>query len=111
MLRHSELTADFPLSISLGAGAATRPLLTPVPAGERAWVRDQILRRMVQVKDADPGNQIERSNKNARRGTMYTYTVMIIGALEMMRWMVCEATCALSVWLRRSQVWSISGKD
>ena len=111
ILRHSGLSADLPLSISVGAGAATRLLLTPVPPGERVWVRDQILRRMVQVKDAAPGNKNQRSEKNARQGTMYTYTVMIIGALEMLRWMVSEATCAVSLWMRRSQMWNVANKD
>src|SRR5258708_4375866 len=36
-LRHSEFPENFSPPILVGAGGAARPLLTPVPTGERVW--------------------------------------------------------------------------
>jgi hypothetical protein len=101
-LRHSEFPADFSPSILVGVGVATRPLLTPVPPEERAWVREQILRRMVQVERASQGNPVAASAAKARRGTMHT--IMILGAFGLFRWMIREATCVVWLLSRRQEM-------
>jgi len=106
-LRHSELTADFSPSILVGVGVAMRPLLTPVPTGERVWVRDQILRRMVQVDRATRTVEIERGRETERPGNMYTIA-LILGALDLLRWMFRQATCVMNAWLRRMEMGSAS---